>query len=105
MSKKFSSIADAVKYINDELTKKGYLKDDKLQCSASNESSSEKEQLDRDKLVVNVINKLLQRVDNLQDRLKDQDLQLRKAQDKLIERTHFIKSEHNKSAKTPEKEL
>ncbi|QEU60109.1 hypothetical protein KDRO_C06360 [Kluyveromyces lactis] len=104
MPKKFSSIADAVKYINDELTKKGYLKDNKLQFGASNEPSSEKEQLDRDKLVVNVINKLLQRVDNLQDRLKDQDLQLRKAQDKLIERTHFIKSEQNKAANTLEKE-
>ncbi|CDO96632.1 unnamed protein product [Kluyveromyces dobzhanskii CBS 2104] len=104
MSRKFNSIDDAVKYINNELTKKGHLQENKLKFISSTDTLDAEEQATHDKLAVNVIHKLLQRVDSLQDKLKEQDLQLRKAQDKIVQRTRIINSERNKAANTPGKE-
>lgn len=108
MSRKFLSIDDAVAYINDELTKRGYLSDAKLKfgtpADKAEGSQDQEEQLSRDKLTINVIHKLLQRVDTLQEKLKVQDEHLRKSQDQLLQRVKLAESEVAKLSNTPEKQ-
>lgn len=94
MARKFETIADAVWYLNEQLRKRGYLREEeeeKLRFSSEGQDADEEsaassatssvshEQLANDKRAVNVIHKLLQRVDVLQERLEEQDEHLRRS--------------------------
>lgn len=62
---KFESIQDATDFINAELSRRGYVRDEKIDFESGSETH-----LENHKLVINVINKLLTHLDALSDTLK-----------------------------------